>query len=207
MKKIVLIGALALAAGFSYGQTIIPKVGLTLATLGGDDAGDEAKSKAGFTVGVALNMPLGDGMFSLQPELNYIQKGVKYEEGDFKETLSLGYLEVPVLAKVTFGEATKFYFNAGPSVGFGLGGKYKIEEDGEKEEADVKFGDDKNDGKFYIQKGTDIGLQLGGGVIIAEKVMIDLRYGLGLTDLEDDSSIKNNVFQLTVGIPLSIGGK
>ncbi|MBT1710183.1 outer membrane beta-barrel protein [Fulvivirgaceae bacterium PWU5] len=213
MKKFLLIGAMALTAGFSYGQTIIPKAGITLSTFGGDDAGDDTKSKIGFTLGAGLNLPLGDGMFSLQPELNYVQKGAKaeYVDEDFNEDvtekLTLGYLEIPVLVKVTFGEATKFYVNAGPSVGFGLGGKYKVEVGDESEDVDVKFGDGDDEDKYYIEKGTDIGLQLGAGVIVAEKVMIDIRYGLGLTDLYDDVSMKNNVFQFTVGIPLSIGGK
>jgi opacity protein-like surface antigen len=207
MKKIVLIGALALAAGFSYGQTIIPKVGLTLSKWSGDDV-EDAKFKPGFTIGAGLNMPLGTGMISLQPEINYIQKGVKFEEGDISEKYTLNYLEVPVLVKATFGEGTKFYVNAGPSVAFGLGGKYKWEEGDEDGDGDIKFGDeDENSDDFYIEKGTDIGLQLGVGAIIAEKVMIDVRYGLGLTDLYDDISVKNNVLQFTVGIPLSIGGK
>jgi opacity protein-like surface antigen len=209
MKKIVLIGALALAAGFSYGQTIIPKAGITLSTFGGDDAGDDTKSKLGFTIGAGLNLPLGDGMFSLQPELNYVQKGAKaeYDDQDRTDKLTLGYLEVPVLVKVTFGEATKFYVNAGPSVGFGLGGKYKVEIGDDSDDIDVKFGDGDDEDKYYVEKGTDIGFQLGAGVIVAEKVMIDVRYGLGLTDLYDDESMKNNVLQFTVGIPLSIGGK
>jgi len=207
MKKIVLIGALALAAGFSYGQTIIPKVGLTLSKWSGDDV-EEAKFKPGFTIGAGLNMPLGTGVISLQPEINYIQKGVKFEEGDISDKYTLNYLEVPVLVKATFGEGTKFYVNAGPSVAFGLGGKNKWEEGNEEGESDIKFGDeDENSDDFYIEKGTDIGLQLGAGVIVAEKVMIDVRYGLGLTDLYDNNSVKNNVLQFTVGIPLSIGGK
>lgn len=207
MKKFLLIGAMAFAAGFSYGQTIIPKVGLTLSKWSGDDV-DDAKFKPGFTIGAGLNMPLGSGMISLQPEINYIQKGGKFEEGDFSDKYTVNYLEVPVLVKATFGEGTKFYVNAGPSVAFGLGGKNKWEEGDEEGESDIKFGDeDENSDDFYIEKGTDIGLQLGAGVIIAEKVMIDVRYGLGLTDLYDDSSVKNNVLQFTVGIPLSIGGK
>jgi hypothetical protein len=207
MKKFLLVSAMALAAGFSYGQTIIPKVGVTLSKWGGDDV-EDAKFKAGFTIGAGLNMPLGDGMFSLQPELNYIQKGSKWEEGDASEKYTVNYLEVPVLAKVTFGEATKFYVNAGPSVAFGLGGKAKWEEGDESGETDIKFGDeDESSDDYYIEKGTDISFQIGAGVIVAEKVMIDVRYGLGLTDLYDDGSVKNNVLQFTVGIPLSIGGK
>lgn len=200
---------MALSAGFSYGQTIIPKAGITFSTFGGDDAGDDTKSKLGFTIGAGLNTPLGDGMFSLQPELNYVQKGAKaeYDNQDRTDKLTLGYLEVPVLVKVTFGEATKFYVNAGPSVGFGLGGKYKVEIGDNSEDVDVKFGDGDDEDKYYVEKGTDIGFQLGAGVIVAEKVMIDVRYGLGLTDLYDDTSMKNNVLQFTVGIPLSIGGK
>ncbi|WP_414693279.1 outer membrane beta-barrel protein [Ohtaekwangia sp.] len=49
----------------------------------------------------------------MQPELNFVQKGYKASEGSATEKLKLNYLELPVLAKVSFGKVTKFYLNAG----------------------------------------------------------------------------------------------
>ena len=72
------------------------------------------------------------------------------------------------------------------------------------ESVDVKFGDGEDEETLYVEKKTDFGLQFGGGVIIAEKVMIDLRYGAGLSTLFEDESVKNNVLQFTVGIPINL---
>lgn len=200
MKRLVFTGAFIMIACCAFSQTIIPKAGVTLSKFGGSDI-EDAKFNLGFTLGVGFNFPIGEGAFSLQPELNFIQKGAKYEEGDYSEKLKLNYLEIPILAKATFGEVTKFYVNVGPSLGYGLNGKVKVKEGSLEEDFDVNFGDEVDE----IEKRMDVGLQLGAGVIIAEKIMIDLRYGLGLTSLNEESKVKNNVLQFTVGVPLSIG--
>lgn len=216
MKKILLAGALVMATGFLYAQTIIPKAGLTMSMFRGDIS--DSNLKPGFTVGAALNMPLGNGKFSLQPEINFIQKGVKFQGSDFElvgntyqdvdytQNITVNYLEVPLLAKVKLGT---FYLNVGPSVGFGLGGKYKYEKAGEESEGDVKFGENKEDENVYIKESTDVSLQFGFGFIIARKVMLDFRSGIGLTNIDqrEDYTTNNLALQFTVGVPLSIGGK
>jgi hypothetical protein len=217
MKKILLVGVIALVGAVSHAQTIIPKVGATMSMFTGDV---ESDVKAGFTIGAALNMPLGNGKFSFQPELNFIQKGTKNEfrfvdgpnvsditEGTQKVTIN--YLEVPVLIKATFGS---FHLNVGPSVGFGLGGKYKIETADGEFESDVKFGnepDDETNLDYYIKESTDINLQFGFGWTIAKTVLLDFRSGFGLTnfDQREDYTTKNLVLQFAVGVPISIGGK
>jgi hypothetical protein len=178
-----------------------------MAKLGGSDVEDQ-KFNLGFTLGMGFNLPVGSGPISIQPELNFIQKGSKTNLDIFGTTysskLKLNYLEVPVLVKATFGSTTKFYFNAGPSIALGLGGKMKVTEGSTSEEADVKFGEGEDEETLYVEKKTDFGLQFGGGVIIAEKVMIDLRFGAGLSSLFEDETVKNNVLQFTVGIPLNL---
>jgi Outer membrane protein beta-barrel domain len=188
----------------TFSQTIVPKVGATLAKPGGDHVGDP-KFNLGFTVGVAVNVPLGSGSFSLQPELSFVQKGWKYDETGYSSKTRLDYLELPVLIKATFGEATKFYINVGPSLGLGLDGKFEIEyKNGSiKEDYDVEFGEGDDAETTYFKK-TDFGLQFGGGVLVAEKVMIDIRYSLGLSSLSNDRKATNNVLQLTLGIPLNV---
>ncbi len=203
MNRLFFTGAFVLIASFTFSQALIPKAGVTLSKFGGEDV-EDAKFNLGFTLGLGFNLPVGDGPISVQPELNFVQKGTKAEEDGESAKMTLNYLEVPVLIKATFGEATKFYVNAGPSLGLGLGGKLKASEGPISAEVDVKFGDGDDDEVVYIEKKTDFGLQLGGGVIIAEKVMIDLRYGLGLSSLFEDGKVKNNVLQFTVGIPLNL---
>ncbi|RAV99265.1 porin family protein [Pseudochryseolinea flava] len=209
MKKILLVSAMVLVAGFSYAQSIIPKAGVTMSMFTGDIS--DSFFKPGFTFGAAFNMPLGEGKFSLQPEINFIQKGVKMEGYnsqlmiDYTQKLTINYLEVPVLIKVNFG---KFHLNVGPSAAFGLGGKSKYKADGGDEvESDVKFGEQKLDGNYYIKESTDVNLQFGFGFTVAEKVLLDFRSGFGLTnfDQREDYTTKNLTLQFTVGVPLSIG--
>lgn len=220
MKKILFIAAAICFTNVSYAQ-IIPKAGVTLSRLHVDE--DEGmKSKLGFTLGIGYNKSIND-LFSVQPELNFIQKGLKGEFSEssngesltLEETYTLNYFELPVLVKVTFGDGTKFFLNAGPSVGIGLGGKYKFKgtytfqgiTESEEIDGKIKFGDaSENEEEVYFDNRLDFGVQVGGGAIIAGKIMIDIRYGLGLSNLMDgeDNTSQNRVLQFTIGVPLSL---
>lgn len=211
MKKLIFTSLFALSAIVTFSQTIIPKVGATFSKFGGDDV-EDAKFNFGFTLGAGVNFPLGSGPISLQPELNFIQKGSKAAEKNSEFELTqktkLSYLEIPILVKASFGETTKFHINAGPSIGLGLGGKSKGEFKSafgtESLDSDIKFGDGNDEDYTYIENRTDFGLQFGGGVVIANKVMIDIRYGLGLSSLVDDYKVKNNVLQFALGFPFNL---
>jgi hypothetical protein len=220
MRKFLLFCFIA-SAIYAEAQTITPKIGMSLAKVNAEDNTGN-KSKPGLSLGVAFTQPIG-GIFSFQPELLFIQKGSKldYQESepgfyeiDLKGHIIINYLEVPLLLRADFptnNDAIKVYLNAGPSFAIGLSGKTNLdlylEFDGEvieiKDSGKVKFGDEPNnyEGTDAYIKRFDLGAQLGGGVIIKEKFMIDLRYGIGLIDIYDGEKSKNNVFQFTVGMP------
>lgn len=196
--------------------SIIPKAGATLSTVVFDDPDvtDDTGLEAGFTAGVGVNMPLGKGLFSIQPELNFIQKGWYYSNSTatfsgWVENTTLNYLEIPVLVKASFGKnKTRFYVNAGPSFALGLGGNQSVN----SETIDVKFGKgDSDDDVLYIDNKLDVSLQAGFGVIIGGIIMIDARYGYGLTNIYDKSddienaTSKNRVIQFTLGVPINLG--
>jgi hypothetical protein len=138
MKKTFLLLSALLAFGTaSHAQvSVIPKGGLTLSTVHlPNNSGivfekDNISSLPGFVAGLGVNLPIaGDGFFSVQPELLYIQKGYKVEaasdQGSLVQTDSYNYLEVPVLAKINFGtERVKLYVNAGPSFAYALNGRF-----------------------------------------------------------------------------------
>src|SRR5688572_22040218 len=128
MKK-NLLGAAALAFGFIFNLTeanaqvsIAPRVGVNLSTIGytdGDDdlvdfLNEDKTNTTGILFGFAANFQVNE-MFSVQPEILFSQKGYKLEnEGDWVKE-KLNYLEVPLLARLSFGdEALKFFVNAGP---------------------------------------------------------------------------------------------
>lgn len=147
----------------------------------------DVSGKTGFFGGVLAEFKLND-MFYLQPEINYIQKGVEISplyylgyvnsgsKGDFK----LDYVEVPIniIAKFGKNELKPFIF-AGPS--------FNILSTAEKTEKYVGYSDY---GPYSIEdyvESMDIALNVGGGVEYAVNPTLDvfamLRYSLGFTDI------------------------
>ena len=233
MKRNIFFAALVLTSAVSFAQvSIVPKAGVTLSKVSSNEEEFfDINNRLGFTLGAGFNFAFGE-IFSLQPELSFIQKGVKstYEDSytdGYKFVLSqeinlaVNYIELPVLARATFGTGTKFFINAGPSIAFGLGGKAKTSisyktyqgsellfSESQSENYKVKFGSssDEDTDDVYIDNRVDVGLQVGLGALIADKIAVDFRYGMGLTSLSDDSENEafNRVFQFTVGMPIRL---
>jgi hypothetical protein len=226
-KILTLLIVMTTIACASAQITIIPKAGVTISKVATNDD-ERMKSSLGFSIGAALNIEVSE-ILSLQPELQFIQKGfgLTYSETytgyseKFDGKVSITYIEAPLLIKTTFGQNVNFYINAGPSLGFGIGGKYKLKHSKSGTAVNesftfdgrVKFGTepDNSDGEdIYFDNRLDFGVQLGGGILIGKKIMVDLRYGLGLSNLykkeegmsSADAKSKNRVLQFTVGMPL-----
>ncbi len=222
MKHKLAVAAFLLATGNLFAQTIIPRVGLTVSGSSFEpvDFAEKHNQKllVGFTVGAGYDVFIND-RFSVQPEINFIQKGhisedIAYPDGYeyvLKSEFRYNYLEVPVLAKVKFGGVSKFYVTAGPSIAMGLGGKYKLSSSfgGLPEqdiESKIRFSDkpDDYDGyDVYADNRLDVGLQAGVGGLLFGKITLDLRYTHGFTDVYDNYTSKNRVLQFSVGVPLN----
>ena len=184
-----------------------------------EEGDPDLKNVTGIQVAIPVEIALNE-MFALQPEIMFGAQGARLEESEkatengflseseIKATIQAQYLEVPVLGKFIFGsEAIKFHVLAGPSFGFGIGGKAKTEgfarltevatgkvildEKFDNEESDVVFvkdGYDANDVKENETpfSKTSINLHLGAGVGVnvgRMTVFVDGRYILGLNDL------------------------
>ena len=81
------------------------KAGLNISSLAFDENEMNSSSRTGFTAGVMVEIPLAKN-FSLQPELLYSQQGGKTSffdsevtNSNYKGTLELNYLNIPVEAK------------------------------------------------------------------------------------------------------------
>ena len=209
MKKNLLFAA-ALATGFLFakpeakaqGISVGPRIGLNFSQFGYSDASDEAikdaeenrKMLTGINGGIVFNIGVND-MFSVQPELLYSGKGTKLESSEDAEAKyenTLNYLEVPVLAKFSFGsEDFKFFINAGPSISYAIGGKHKISGGVLSFEEDVEFDYSEAEDKLFASPVSkfnrlDVGLVGGAGIgINAGPGMFTLegRYGYGLSDV------------------------
>jgi len=225
MKKLVLLAFSLCVTFITYAQTtIIPKIGISLANVEGSSdliGGFDTKSKIGLVLGAAVEFNISDKV-SFQPELLFHQKGYSIDESEgsasYTEKNTLNYIELPVLLKLKFSD---LYLNVGPSIGFGIGGKYEYEysEPGFSDNGSgkIKFGEEPSNysgDDSYVDNAMDFGLQFGIGYKIAGKVLIDVRYGLGLSNLMDkdtangidDNKSQNRSFQFTLGYPISSGG-
>lgn len=165
---------------------LIPKAGINIATQSIKGMNGE-KSKVGFQGGVGLNIKTGLGGFSVQPEVNYISKGTKIKNNFGEQDYNFNYIEVPVLAKYSFGPV---FVNAGPSIAFQMGKNDKVRS------------------AYGKTKSIDFGIQMGAGVAIPVgpgKMILDGRYNLGFSDIADNNlDVKNRGIAVSLGyaIPL-----
>ncbi len=167
---------------------------------------DVTNSSTGFVGGGFLAIGLGDN-FALQPELLYAQKGFGVDFMGASLDADLSYIEIPLLLKFRIGSADQkvrpalfvggFYaFETGCSVSAGIG----------ELDADLSC-----DTELDERSSTDAGILFGGGLDIAADrlfVVLDARYGLGLTNIDDDGgsdSVKSRTWSVSGGLGIPIG--
>jgi opacity protein-like surface antigen len=216
----------SILAGSCFSQALVyPRIGATLSNTSATETdGIDQVSKVGFSVGAGFEFKLND-TFSLQPELNFTQKGFGFnaEESDqtffisIENKTRIDYLEVPVFAKIYLGPTAKVYLLAGPSVAVGIGGqaKTKVTTDlfgtpfNVTVKGKVKFGEPpvsynpEEDTEIYFDNRVDFGLQGGLGVIVYRQAAVELRYNYGLSDLMDEEDSKNRVIHINIVVPLN----
>jgi hypothetical protein len=81
------------------------------------------KIKTGTVAGVTIRY-IEENHFGLIAEMNFEQRGWKedfYESTQYKYSRTISYVQIPVLAHIYFGRKGRFFFNAGPEIGFCLG--------------------------------------------------------------------------------------
>jgi len=184
---LILILTLAFAvAANAEGTAFGIKAGVNFASIAGDDT-DDLNSLTGFVGGGFVDIPMSPTL-SIQPEVFYSQKGAKYEELGTDVSIKLDYIDIPVLLKFTMaGESARPYFLFGPSIGFSASSK--VSANGQSMDLDGVAS-------------TDFGLVFGIGVNF-QKFLIEGRYGLGLSDINDDETVtqsnNNTAFQLMLG--------
>jgi hypothetical protein len=171
-------------------------------------------SVAGFQAGLSFDLGLSD-VFTIQPELLFIQKGGKStyvinEDNKVVSRLYYNYVEVPVLAKLKFykEDGGGFYLLGGPFVGLAMGGKSKTTVTllGNTTTSEDEFNFD-NDDEADRQRRTDWGVSFGGGVKFGH-MFLDARYNLGINNLLDTDANNQNddkPYRRTRGLGLTLG--
>lgn len=183
MKKLfTILSVVALTTTISFAQAQFGiKAGLNSSAIGSSESevNEMMSSRMGLQFGGVATIPFTDAM-QLRTGAIYNQKGgtMDFLGGDI--TLALDYLEVPVDFAFMIGDGG-FALSAGPYFAFLMSSKLKF--DGESEDIDNA-------------KDLDIGLNFGASFTIQESMIIDARYGMGLTNLSDDSTIADDYVEL-----------
>jgi len=151
------------------------KGGLNYANLTGTTVQTDAITS--YHIGIISEIKLLE-KFALQPELLYTTQGASYHTipGDVKN--ELGYIAIPVLAKIYLSKS--FSLEIGPQASFLLS---------EKNNFDV------NNANTF-----DFAIDAGLGFKITKNIFIQGRYVLGLTEVSSNAETKNSVIQLSAGI-------
>lgn len=202
MKKLLVLlvllglGSIVYAQGISFGI----KGGLNIPKVTGADVSvylDNLKSNNGVAAGVYFSIGLLPNI-SIQPEMLYSQKGFKTSYDFYgemhEEKLRINYMEIPVLAKLSFGTIVVPYVLAGPYFAAKIGTKYA-------ETVDSITTISTNENSLAD---LDIGLTVGAGIQIPIKVSVEARYSMGLRSIYygselDGLDIKNSNVQLLIG--------
>lgn len=183
------------------------------------------KSKTGLVIGALAEIHLAS-FIHFRPELNFIQKGFKLDETNrdggnaYREKLkaTLNYIELPLnfVYSAPAGQGS-FFVGLGPTLGFGISGKYKIESSftsgstttTETETIKIKFdGDEDPDDDNGHFKAFDLGGNILAGYKLSNGVFFSANYTLGLSNIStstDDESFKNKGFSVKIGY--MFGGK
>ena len=167
------------------------KGGVNFATVTGNDA-NSPDSRTSFHVGLLTEFPMNE-MFSIQAEALYSGQGFKGNfsgtDGD-KVEYQLDYISIPVLAKL--------YITRGLSVEVGPQFSFKINDEFDFN-PNSDGGDINLDNTSYAAK--DFEVAVGAGLTFQTEMgfFASGRYNYGLTEIIENTDLKNSVFQVGVG--------
>ena len=185
MKKTILVAIVLVAASFQMQAQLVKfgiKGGVNYANQTGSDitvnsTNYNTSAITSYHAGLIAEIKLVDS-FAIQPELLYSTQGATYKNAVEEFRNELGYLSIPVLAKINLNKFVSL--ELGPQASFLLS---------ERNNFDVK---DANTFDFAVVGGL--------GLNITKNLFIQGRYGLGLTDASKDAEVKNSVVQISAGI-------
>ena len=184
MKKTIFVTVLLVAISMNMQAQLVKfgvKAGVNYANQNGSDitvnsTNYTTSAITSYHAGLIAEIKLGDS-FAIQPELLYSTQGATYKNAGEEFRNELGYLSIPVLAKINLNKFVSL--ELGPQASFLLS---------ERNNFDVK---DANTFDFAVVGGL--------GLNITKSLFIQGRYGLGLTDASKDAQVKNSVVQVSAG--------
>ncbi|MCC6281860.1 MAG: PorT family protein [Saprospiraceae bacterium] len=220
---IIVFGNSFLSAQIALGLKAGANFGNVHTTQALNDLTPDFKYATGAVAGGVAEISFGK-YFSIQPELNWVQKGFRFSEGidipvgnidipaGVEATIRTNYLELPLLAKAKVGnDVIQAYAVLGPSIGYALNGKLitrtRLFFEFDPIRTDLNF-DNLDYNRFEVAAVGGLGLQVNfnGG-----KWFADARYTQGLTELYNfpivNEQIKNRGVALSTGIMIDMSSK
>ena len=174
--------------------SLIPKVGVNIATMTNSD---DADCRIGLAIGAEAEYAL-ESNASLKFGAQYSQQGIKQDLGDADMTIQMDYLNVPVMLNYYF--SPKFAVNVGLQPGILVNDEAKVSAYGQSVSVGIKDAL----GNVY-SRGVSVpdfvlGLPVGVTCVFG-KVVLDARYIVGLTNAcsVPGESTRHNVGQITIG--------
>jgi hypothetical protein len=158
------------------------------------ETGVDTQQRIGFAAGAFAMVRFKNG-FAIQPEFLYTQKGVKIAEGGSTAmTIKTDFVDVPLLARYTFGKGVRGYVFAGPSFDFKVSAKAKM---------GSVLGSDEQDLSEDV-KTFEFAVVFGGGVELGP-ILLEGRWSEGLTNLDaqamsDSPSVKTRTILFLAGL-------
>lgn len=206
-KKVFFAAAFMILAITSMAQS--PKIkfgihaGTSIANMKYEEDGMSLSPKSSFGIqgGFVADFQLSKHI-SLQPGLNFVQKGARWEDEGDKYIERFNAIEVPF--NVLFnskGSNGNFFVGAGPSVSFAVAGKFIDKIDGETDKENMSLGDDEMEDDYRaLDFGLNgmIGYEFKGGFFMAANYNIGLRNLIPGGD-EDYGKVKTNYVGIRLG--------
>jgi hypothetical protein len=208
MKKSIILTLLLTAFYFStsYAQIGVRlgiKGGVNFSSLNSDFEDFDLENRTGYHVGAFGTFKFTK--LAIQPELLYSTQGSNSSDvpvfDDFGNLIGTGdlennfnYVSIPILAKFYIIGGLHIY--AGPTFSFLTSADAKSSFGGFETEEDVKDN----------LTSSDISLSFGAGIDLPLRLTADIRYNLGVSDINDDPSadieLRNRVLQISIGYRL-----
>jgi len=184
MKKLLIILILGIISTSSiYSQTYGIKAGLSVSNLATNDGDIEKdESRKGFTAGVFANYPIG--IFAIQPELLFTQKGATYSDLGNGVQAKIDYIELPV--SLQFNLLSPLYVYAGPQFSYLTSSRVEYEV---TSNTDVIIDNDESNYNRF-----DVGGVIGVGLRI-NTAFIDARFSKGYIDFDKNRTFESAVFE------------
>lgn len=204
IQKLFFLLALVCTSGAVSAQSFGLRVGVnsTNATFDRDDLEIDTDGQTNLMIGAFVNLPLGTEFISIQPEVNYLNRGYSGEISVLGQSVerTVAYFDLGGLVRLNFGsdEGLGFYVGAGPMYSYAVSGTV-TDIGGDR---DVDFDSDRLN-RSELQFAGAAGLTFGGNF----RFFVEARYNGSFSDQSDlnEDDIRQRSVGVNGGIMIPLG--